>query len=76
MKMTVKTLQRNFPECVPACDCAKKAKDTDALYNVRLHLSKPTGLVIQAVDVTCDRCGKTAFATISKLGMTRDTLHL
>ena len=76
MKMTVKALQRNFPECVPACDCAKKANDHDALYKVRLHLSKPTGLVIQAVDVTCDCCGKNAYAPVVNLGVTRDMLKL
>ena len=76
MKMTAKTLQRNFPECVPACNCGKKDEESDALYKVRLHLSKPTGLVIQAVDVTCDCCGKTAFAHVARLGVTRDMLHL
>lgn len=76
MKMTVKALQRNFPECVPACDCGKKAKESDALYKVRLHLSKPTGLVIQAVDVTCDYCGKAAFAPVAKRGVTREMLKL
>lgn len=76
MKMTVKVLQRNFPECVPACDCAKKAGTDDTLYKVRLHLSKPTGLVIQAVDVTCDCCGKNAYTPVANLGVTRDMLKL
>ena len=76
MKMTAKTLQNNFPECIPACGCGKKAKESDALYKVRLHLSKPTGLVIQAVDVTCDCCGRSAYATVAKKGVTRDMLRL
>ena len=76
MKMTKKALQENFPMCTPKCDCAKTANENDALYMVRLHLSQPTGLVIQAVDVTCDCCGKNAYAPVANLGVTREMLKL
>lgn len=76
MKMSVKVVQRNFPECLPKCDCAKRAAANDALFKVRLHLAEPTGKVIQAVDVTCDACGKSAYTTVAHLGLTRDELKL
>ncbi len=76
MKMTVKVMKRNFPECLPTCDCMKRAVPEEEICNVRLHLSTPTGSVIQAVDATCDRCGKSAYRNVAHLGLTKDMLIL
>ena len=76
MKLTAKVMRRNFPECIPNCNCMKNAAPEDELYKVRFHLATPTGPIIQAVDATCDRCGKTAYSDVSRLGLTRDMLIL
>ena len=76
MKMTVTAAKRNLPECIPECTCARTVTPETELYNVRFHLSTPTGPVIQAVDVTCDHCGKTRYKNLEYLGLTRGDLIL
>ena len=74
MKMSVKDVQKNFPSGMPDCYCANKHDENYAQYKVRLHLARPTGKVIQAVDVTCDCCGRSAFAPVAHLGITREQI--
>jgi hypothetical protein len=76
MKMSVKAMQTYFPGCMPNCYCANKHGEDYAQFKVRMHLAQPTGKVIQAVDVTCDCCGKSAYTPVAHLGLTRDELKL
>ena len=76
MKMTVESVLRNFHVRVPGCECNKTVSKTAPIYIVRLHLNKPDTREIQAVDVTCECCGKTAYANVAQLGVTREMLVL
>ena len=76
MKMSLSGMLKTFPECMPNCCCANKYGSDYAQFKVRLHMAQPTGDVIQAVDATCDCCGRTAYVPIAHRKLTRADIEL